>query len=222
MNFDESYGCKKMFQSETIIFEEGDPSDCMYIVVSGKIAIFKTVIHKATRTLHIVEANGCFGEMSLITGSKRTASAKVLEPTEVFQLEKNGLYKLLKNKPDFTINLMEQLSTRLQKTSENFIFSELELALSRYKPVRFDGTGSDKIHFEVVGTFSLDNKDEVTEIANKLTWPEEIDVIASFIKPGTNYSLVYVIATDNLHSVLNVTASFKNLANWQFFPVLPT
>ncbi len=222
MNFEESCGIKKQFEPDMMIFEEGDPSDYMYIVISGKVQIFKTIIQKAIRTLHVVEENGCFGEMSLFTGSKRTASAKVIDVTEVFQIDKSGLYKLLKSKPEFAVGLMEQMSERLQNTSENLIYSELELALSRHKPVRFEDSYSNKILFEVVGMFSIENKNEVAEIANTLIWPDDVDVIASLFKPGINNSLIYVVAVDNISTVLNVTARFKNLVNWEFSPVLST
>lgn len=222
MNSLESYGVKKQFPLDTIIFEEGDPSDNMYIVVSGKIEIFKTVIQKAVHVLHVVEKNEYFGEMSLITGEKRSASAKSVDNTEVIQIDKEGLNKLLTNEPEFGLNLMGQMAERLQKTTENLIYSELEMALSQHKPARFDNSFAGKFIFEITGIFNLEKKKDVMGIANDLKWPNDVDVIASFYKPDLQDSLLYIVATDNMNALLAVTSRFGNIVQWKYTPVLTT
>ncbi len=115
------------------------------------------------------------------------------------------------------------MSDRLKKPSKSLIFSELELALSRHKPVRFDDTYSGKMLFEVTGYFTIENKSEVTRIAGSLTWSNDVDVIASLFKfEKEEDSLIFIVATDNLNTLLNVTSSFNNLVKWEYVPVIRT
>lgn len=222
MNLEQFHGKKKRFSSETVIFEEGDPSDYMYIVVSGQVVIYKKVIENATRILHNIGNGEYFGEMALITGAKRSASAKTIEETEVVQIDKNGLNTLLKNEPDFGINLMRQMAERLAKTSENLIYSELEMALSHRKPERFAVNYPGKILFVATGSFRLENKKNVMKTLHTLKWPDNVDVIASLFKPGkAEEGIIFIIAVDNSKTLLNLTLHFDDLVNWDFSPVLP-
>lgn len=222
---DHLHGDKKRFEPETVIFEEGDLSDYMYVVLSGEVVIYKKVIQNATRVLHIVKEGEYFGEMSLIaeSGTRRSASAKAIKDTEVVQIDKEGLYNLLKEKPEFGLNIIRQMSDRLARTSEILIYSELDLALSRLKPSRFEDGYHGKILFILTGSFDLENKEAVLKTANTLKWSKDVDVVASVFKPGnTEESLIYIVAADNLNTLQTTISHFNNLVRWDFSPVLPT
>lgn len=222
MNLRQLQGEKKVFVAETIIFEEGEPGDYMYIVLSGRVCLHKKVVDRTQRLLHIVERGGYFGEIALITGEKRSASAKAIEATEVIQIDKEGLYKLLKDEPEFGVNMIRQMSERLKKTSEELIYSELEMALSRRKPERFQEAYNGKMIFLITGLFRLEDKKEVLNITKAVKWPDNVDLIVSLFKPGKDQeSLIYVIATDHLKTLLNAISCFKDLVRWEFAPALP-
>ncbi len=223
MNIESFNGVRRQIPAESIVFEEGDPSDFMYIIASGRVVIFKKVVQSATRVLHNIGDGEYFGEMSLITGAKRSASAKTISETEVIQIDKNGLLKLLKEDPAFGINLMRQMAERLEQTSESLIYSELELALASHKPERFNDAYDGKTIFIATGYFSLENKKEVMQIAGSIKWPDDIDLITSLYKPEkVENELIYVAAVYDLKSLLNVTLRFESLVQWDFSPAFAT
>ena len=58
-----------------LIFREGEPGDCMYIIFSGEIEI-----HKGRATLAILQAREVFGELSLLDAETRSATATACCP----------------------------------------------------------------------------------------------------------------------------------------------
>lgn len=223
MNFEKLHGIRKQFTTEKIIFEEGDPTDFMYVVVSGKVVIYKKVIQRTTRVLHVLGVGEYFGEMSLITGTRRSASAKAIAETDVIQIDKNGLHKLLKEEPEFGLSIMTQMAKRLVTTNETLIYSELELALSRCKPSRFQNGHSGKTLFIATGSFKPENKKEVLKTVSTIEWSDDVDVVASLFKPGkVEDAIVFVVAVEDFKTLLNIISCFDNLVKWDFSPVLPT
>ncbi len=215
-------GTRKQFPPETVIFEEGDPSDFMYVLVSGKVVVYKKVIQRATHVLHVLEVGEYFGEMSLVTGARRSASAKTIEDTEVIQIDKNGLHKLLKEEPEIGLGIMKQMAERLAKLGETLIYSELELALSRRKPSRFQNDYSGKTLFVVTGSFNPENKGEVLKTANEIEWSDDVDVVTSLHKPGRpEDTIIYIVAVDEFKTLLTIISRFNDLVRWDFCPVLP-
>ena len=93
------------------IFRAGDTADKMYIVKSGEVEIFseKDGLKKA---LAIISQNGFFGEMALIEGKTRNASAETLAETEVFILDHDTLRDLLADVPEADVTLAEEYIRR--------------------------------------------------------------------------------------------------------------
>jgi len=69
------------FDSDTTIFHEGEVGRHLYIVRSGKVAI-RRLIKGEQKELAILTKGAIFGEMALLDGGPRVASAIALEPTE--------------------------------------------------------------------------------------------------------------------------------------------
>lgn len=80
------------------IFKEGQHGDEAYILEKGKVRIFKSI---SGRRIDIgqVEKNGIFGEFALMDGSKRMASAEVVEDATVIVLTKKSIDTLLDQAP---------------------------------------------------------------------------------------------------------------------------
>ena len=66
------------FETNAKIFVQDDPGECMYVVRSGKVGILA-----GGAVLENIGPNGTFGEMALIDGALRSATAVAREPTEV-------------------------------------------------------------------------------------------------------------------------------------------
>ena len=78
------------------LFEEGDPGDTAYVVTSGEVEILKASAEKSVR-IAISGPGVVVGEMSLLTGEPRSASARALVDTELVSIPKATLDVLLES-----------------------------------------------------------------------------------------------------------------------------
>jgi len=92
------------------IFVQDDEGSSMYVVRSGRVSImtYGTVLES-------VGANGMFGEMALIDGSPRSATAVAAEPTEVASIDRKAFAHLVRQDPDFALRVMRLLATRIRQ-----------------------------------------------------------------------------------------------------------
>ncbi len=61
--------------ADTVLFHEGAPSDCLYLVLEGSVRILKSMTADPPYLLTRVEAGGFFGEYGVLDASVRSASA---------------------------------------------------------------------------------------------------------------------------------------------------
>lgn len=66
------------------IFKEGEESNCLYLIISGKVQIYSMSAAGKEVLIQTLEQNDFFGEMSLLDGGNRSASARAVEETIVF------------------------------------------------------------------------------------------------------------------------------------------
>ena len=102
------------FEADQRIFIQDDEGDAMYVVRSGKVAIMS-----AGAVLETIGPNGTFGEMSLIDGSPRSATAIAREPTEVAVIDERAFHYLVERNPAFALDLLRRLSKRLRRMNES-------------------------------------------------------------------------------------------------------
>jgi CRP/FNR family transcriptional regulator, cyclic AMP receptor protein len=102
------------YEPDAKIFLQDDEGACMYVVRSGKVAIMS-----AGAVLENVGPNGTFGEMALIDGSPRSATAIAREETEVAVIDEKAFLYLVERNPAFALDLLRRLSARLRRTTES-------------------------------------------------------------------------------------------------------
>ncbi len=85
-------------KKHAFVFREGEAGDAAYVVESGSVAIVKSVEGSEMR-LATVALGGLFGEMAIIDGSSRMASAQTLEDSTLVVVPRNAIESKL-NKAD--------------------------------------------------------------------------------------------------------------------------
>jgi CRP-like cAMP-binding protein len=98
-----------VYQAGELIFAKGDPGDCMYIVVDGRVRV-----HDGDRTLDEQRPYDIFGEMSLLDEEKRSASVTALETTELLRLDQVPFYQLMISRAEVARGLIRVLSRYLR------------------------------------------------------------------------------------------------------------
>jgi rhodanese-related sulfurtransferase len=86
--------------SQAVIFREGDPGDCLYIIGSGRVRVFRRDDKGMDIDLSLLGPGEAFGEMALLTDEPRSASVEVLEEAHLMMLSKDDFDRILRDFPD--------------------------------------------------------------------------------------------------------------------------
>lgn len=112
--------CKvRAFPKANVIFYEDDPGTSCYVVLSGKVKIVVNADDGREHILGMLGPNDFFGEMSLIDGEPRSASAIAVEDSRLLMVSRDEFVKLLRQNPDLTLKLLVALSQRLRAADRN-------------------------------------------------------------------------------------------------------
>lgn len=110
------------------IFSKSEAGNQMFIVADGRIKIHITSTGRKHKTLAYLEKGDFFGEMSLLDGRVRSASATAVDDSRLLVVSKSDFKKLLSKDPRFSFLIMRTLAERLRKTDEeveNLLFKNL-------------------------------------------------------------------------------------------------
>jgi CRP-like cAMP-binding protein len=109
--------CINEYDVADVIFEEGSTGRELYVVLDGKIDIVKD--SGGTRTTIVTLGKGeFFGEMAVIDGSSRSASAIAAAPkTKVMRINHARFVYLVSQQPAFALMIMDALSKRLRASN---------------------------------------------------------------------------------------------------------
>lgn len=98
-----------MLQNNEILFEEGSVGSKMYVILSGKILIFKGAKNVAT-----LNQGDYFGEMALIDSKERSASAKALGNVLVMEIDESLFYKNIASDSKPLLEMVRTFSGRVR------------------------------------------------------------------------------------------------------------
>ena len=121
----ESHMRLRTFRRGQPIFSQGDPGDCLFLVASGRVKIFVENSDGEQLTILFCGPGNCFGEMAVLDGKARSASAEALEVTEAWVITRNTFLDLMRRAPDVSIAVIVFLCSRLRtdlSRMEEFIF----------------------------------------------------------------------------------------------------
>lgn len=109
------------------IFEEGDPGDALYIILSGEVRISKNIPGVGEEALAFLPQNSCFGEMALVEGRvARSASAIAQTDCELAKLSRDDFLELLDRDKDIAVDMLwgfvRILSSRLRNSNDKVAF----------------------------------------------------------------------------------------------------
>ena len=105
---------KNLKKGETI-FSQGSHSDCAFIINSGSVEISESTL-EGQKVIGQLTENEIFGEMGLIDGKPRSATARALEDSVVFKMTQVSFDKLAREKPEALLPILKVLSSRLRET----------------------------------------------------------------------------------------------------------
>ncbi len=125
----------QVFKRGEAIFSEGEEGAGLYVVISGRVKIFKLSMEGKEQILHIFGPGEPFGEVAVFTGRRFPAHAQALEDTRAFFFSRKEFIDLIRKDPSLALNMLAVLSQRLHRFSnlvENLSLKEVPGRLAAY------------------------------------------------------------------------------------------
>ena len=104
----------RQFDAGEKVFLEDEPGSEMYMVRSGRVDVITY-----GSVLENVRAGGIFGELALIDDGPRSAAAIAAEPTEVVAISKPTFLAIIRDDPQFALQVMGLLATRIRRMNKD-------------------------------------------------------------------------------------------------------
>ncbi len=108
----------RRYKAGDMVFNKEEVGKNFFIVDSGKIKIFTSFGGGKRKTFAFLGKGDFFGEMSLLGGKTRSASAQAVEDTELLVISKQNFGKLVTRHADFSMKLIRTLVERLNKADK--------------------------------------------------------------------------------------------------------
>ena len=105
----------RRLQRGEIFFGPQDRSERLYLLQSGRVRVFRSTPDGREFTLAVVEAGTVFGEMALTGQQLEGAYAQAMEPSQVSTMLRADLERLILEKPEVGLRIMQLLSERLRR-----------------------------------------------------------------------------------------------------------
>ena len=109
------------FADGDVIVREGEETREMFVIRDGEVEITKQVggheVHLA-----VLARGALFGEMSLLEGLPRSATARARGATSLVVLRPGSLLLQIRRDPTFAFELLQQMSRRVRELNDKLVF----------------------------------------------------------------------------------------------------
>ena len=100
----------KPYRQGEVIFERGQPADCMYVIAEGEVEI---VVNG--QGVDVLRREAIFGEMALIAREPRSATARACTDCRLIEIAEPRFLRLVHETPGFALEVMRVLAKRLRR-----------------------------------------------------------------------------------------------------------
>jgi CRP-like cAMP-binding protein len=112
---------RKKYPKGTAVFFQDDPSDSMYVVLSGSAKVYQTSEDGHERILKILKPGEVVGELAMLEGRPRSASVETLEPSELLSLSRKDFEAFGNAHPQVLWELLAEFAERLRRVNEDVL-----------------------------------------------------------------------------------------------------
>jgi len=183
------------FRAGDVLFREGETGEEMYVIQSGLVQVLKRV-GGDERPLATLGRGEFLGEMAILNGKPRTATAVVLEDAKCLVIDGRTLESMITKNPEIAMRLIKKLARRLDSADEMIQIlmnpdpkARVMLGLKRHAEMFGEPIPADKGGGVRVNTSAIDlarevgtDEDNVVDVLSRLTrlriaWEDELGSI---------------------------------------------
>jgi CRP-like cAMP-binding protein len=115
----------RVFKSNEIIFCEYEPGDTFYLIQSGRVKLLKNA-GEFERTLDILQPSEMFGEMAILEGTPRSATAIAVDEVKALEFNAQNFEILILGNPQIALKLLKIFSKRIYDSKRRFMILTLK------------------------------------------------------------------------------------------------
>jgi CRP/FNR family transcriptional regulator len=104
----------KSLEKGKYLFHEGDPARGFYVVQRGAVNVHRVNAAGKEQIIHVFRTGDSFAGVALASSTGYPADARVLEPTQVLLVQKDGILALLKRQPELALRMLGSISSHLR------------------------------------------------------------------------------------------------------------
>lgn len=106
------------YKAGETIFYEKEPGDAMYILRAGLVRIWVHDEDVKEVTLAELQPGAFFGELAVLDGSERSATAEAIKDSTLYRLSREDFHRFLLNHPPVALNMIREMGARLRQTNQ--------------------------------------------------------------------------------------------------------
>lgn len=126
---------EKMFGKGAVIFSEGDDADGLFIILNGRVKVFKVSLDGKEQIMHFFSAGQPIGEVPVFAGERYPANAMALTEAQTLFIPRQAFLKLIERHPTIALKMLAELSQRLRQFTlqiESLSLKEIPARLATY------------------------------------------------------------------------------------------
>jgi len=109
---------RRKFARGDLIFQKDDPGQSLFIIESGSVRIYVPGTQGADLTLAVMGPGDFFGDMSLLDGRPRSASAAAAADSVLLSLERSEFTSVMRSRPDAALSILAVIASRLRDSDQ--------------------------------------------------------------------------------------------------------
>ena len=106
------------YAPDQVVFVEGGPGKALYVVVEGRVQIYRDQPGGHAVLLGDARRSGVFGEMAIFDDSPRAASVRAMEPTVLLRLAREDFEDFVFHHPNVAMECVRTLSQRIRELND--------------------------------------------------------------------------------------------------------
>src|SRR4030065_604931 len=125
----------KQVGKKKVLFSDGEEAKGFYVVLSGKVKLYKISPEGKEQILHVVSSPDAFAEAALFLEGTYPAFAEALSDSQLLFFEKRNFIQLIKKNPQLSINMIVSLSEYLKRFAsliEELSLKEVSSRIAKY------------------------------------------------------------------------------------------
>jgi CRP/FNR family transcriptional regulator, cyclic AMP receptor protein len=118
----------RVFRRGQVVFTRGDPSDTLFVIISGRVKVVVRSADGGELTLTIIQPGGVFGELGIADGGPRSADADALDECQLLLVPLETVQGICAREPPVVQALLNSTTAtllRLTEAASDLVFLDL-------------------------------------------------------------------------------------------------